>query len=933
MGEPASGSMRHSDRRHLGGRALIGREDELAAARAFLAGAHGRVLVVEGDAGIGKTTFLGAARAEAETAGQRVLAAEAGPLEGPLAFSGLHDLLPAPLADVGDRIPAAQRRVLERALLLTGSDAPVEPGQLAFAVLGVLRAFADHGAVLIVVDDEQWLDEPSTTALGYALRRSAGTQLRFVVSHRSGTDERLAGGLPSSRVERVHLRPLSLGATHRLIVDAYGNPLPRPVLMRVHDTAEGNPFYALELARALLEAGQPAEPSRPIPVPTTLETLIQARLAELSVEGRTLVLHAAAMAPPERNALVAAAGEAAFDEVLERRVLEVERGQIRFAHPLLAAGAYSSTPPHAVRAAHRRLATLVSRPDRRARHLALAAEEPSAEVARTLDDTAERHAALGAATNAAEYAELALELTPIDDADARERRTVRAAELAREANLMARAVALAEPFVAHADAGPLRARALLALARARGDDLHLKVELLRRAASEAGDDAELRLGCERYLAEILMNGDVADAQAHAATALRLADQIAQPQAVGAALALLVLIHSYAGAPLDDGVIERALALDDTPGLRGYSLPATTAGIWLMYRDRLTESRDLLESSYARAAESGDDWSRVIVSYHLAELECRAGRLQEAERWSSDGLELIEQLEHEAARSAHLAVQALVDLYRGRLDEASTSAQAALELATEVGDEMFRLQSQAVLGVISLARGDAGGAAELLGPLHAEMDDVGFREPSLFLVLPSAIEALAQAGASDQAAALLAVLEERAALLDSVSSRAAAARCRGLVAVARGQLEDGVLELEAALDYHARIGDELEAARTLTMLGSVQRQVLRRSQARNTLTAAIETLDRLGAAGWADCARRELARIGGRVREGELTAGERRVAELVAEGRSNKDVAEALVVTVRAVEANLTRVYEKLGIRSRTELVHALAAADPTEPSG
>ena len=163
-------------------------------------------------------------------------------------------------------------------------------------------------------------------------------------------------------------------------------------------------------------------------------------------------------------------------------------------------------------------------------------------------------------------------------------------------------------------------------------------------------------------------------------------------------------------------------------------------------------------------------------------------------------------------------------------------------------------------------------------------------------------------------------EERARALDRAFALAAAARCRALVAAAHGDSEEALAHLDRALAEHARVARPFERARTLLVQGSIQRRANRRRAARTTLEEALSEFERLGAALWAERARAELARIGGRTSSAdELTPSERRVAELVVEGRTNREVAAALFLTERTVETHLTHVYAKLGVRSRTEL--------------
>jgi DNA-binding CsgD family transcriptional regulator len=191
-----------------------------------------------------------------------------------------------------------------------------------------------------------------------------------------------------------------------------------------------------------------------------------------------------------------------------------------------------------------------------------------------------------------------------------------------------------------------------------------------------------------------------------------------------------------------------------------------------------------------------------------------------------------------------------------------------------------------------------------------------------------VEALTELARLKEAAELLAWYEENASRLGRRSALASAWRCRGLLAAADGDLEGALMSFERALTEHAAAPFPFDRARTLLAFGAALRRAKRKADARERLEEAAAEFERLDAAVFAAAARSELARIGGRRRsEGGLTPTERQIAELVAEGRSNKEVAAALFVTVKTVEANLSRVYAKLGIHSRAGLGRRLTERD------
>ena len=267
---------------------------------------------------------------------------------------------------------------------------------------------------------------------------------------------------------------------------------------------------------------------------------------------------------------------------------------------------------------------------------------------------------------------------------------------------------------------------------------------------------------------------------------------------------------------------------------------------------------------------------------------------------------------------------MIAAHRGRIEDARARAQAAVARAEAEGMYVAQSGHRWVLGFIELSLGDATAA---LGYLRRSFElhnpftlDPG--QPNLGDLL----EALIAVGDLDEAEEVLATWEERALKLDRAWALAILARCRGLLLAARGDLDGAFASFERALAEHARSTDPFHHARTLLALGRTQRRAKKRAAARTTLEDALAHFERLGAPLWAEQTCAELARIGGRApSNGELTEAESRIAMLVAEGRTNREVAAALFLTVHSVETTLTRVYRKLEVRSRAELAHLLAA--------
>jgi DNA-binding CsgD family transcriptional regulator len=574
---------------------------------------------------------------------------------------------------------------------------------------------------------------------------------------------------------------------------------------------------------------------------------------------------------------------------------------------------------------HARLAEVVADPEERVRHLALSATGPSTEVAAELEDAAAQAEERGAPATAAELLELAARLTAPEDAHAARRRSLEAARRHVAAGDASRARGLLEALLRETPAGGERCDVLLDLAETRADDLTASLALYEEAVREARrDPPRLARAYARMSLVEFVRGDLRGALRHARKALARAEEAGDAYLLVEAIGCVLFWETFHGGATE-GLLERGLALerdlDEPPPL--YSSPEFVRGLRLMYADSIDESRAALEDELARAGERGDDEARSHCLFHLAELEWRAGRWVAALARAEEGLELVEQSGLEQNTSAALFARALISASLGRIDNARADAERGIALSELVGDETFRIQNTIVLGTLELSLGNAAEAARLLGPLWDLLASRGHREPTVYPVLPNAIEAFVATGRLDGAERLQSQLEHAGREFDSPWALATAARCRGLLEAARGDLDAALSHLEHGLVEHERLPNPLERGRTLLALGTVRRRRKEKRAAREALDAAIAIFDRLPAPLWADRARAERARIGGRVGAGELTETERRIAELVAEGRSNKEVAARLFITARTVEGHLTRVYEKLGVRSRGELVHRL----------
>lgn len=368
--------------------------------------------------------------------------------------------------------------------------------------------------------------------------------------------------------------------------------------------------------------------------------------------------------------------------------------------------------------------------------------------------------------------------------------------------------------------------------------------------------------------------------------------------------------------------ERATALDSKAGavraVDGADLPL---GALLKAADRLDEARARLEGVLAAATREQDDSSQFEVALELGHLECLAGRWQLAEHYASQTAEIVEVTGQHELRPAVLVLEALLCSLRGQLDRARTKALDGLATAEQAHSLWFTLMSLPVLGFTELSAGQAAEAVSYLARADDICERIGLREPGRFRFLADYVEALIATGDLNRAQAVLGRLGERGSTLGRRWALATAGRCEMLLVAARGDSDGALAHLERALAHHADLPMPFERARTLLAGGTVHRRARHKKDARDMLNEALACFEALGATVWARQARDGLARIGLRTASPlDLTATERRVAELVATGQTNREIAEALFISLRTVESTLSRVDRKRGVRSRAELV-------------
>jgi DNA-binding CsgD family transcriptional regulator len=913
------------------GGGVLGRADQLAAVDRFLDAPRSRGLVLEGEAGIGKTTLWLAGVDAARRRGYEVLRATPLPVEASLSLAALGDLLEGVRTATRERLPGVQRHALARALGEEESASRVHVRLLAAAVLALLRALGAERRVLVAVDDLQWLDRASGSVLVYALRRLGDADVRLLATCRGDPGaplpfdlERAVGG---EELVRVALGPLSEGAIRRMLRLRLDLDLPRPHLHAVHETTNGNPFYALELARA----GVRTDASGGIRLPHDLEELVATRLWTLPAKTRDALAVVASIADRRLELLTRAGAAEALEPALAAGVLHLHGDRVRFAHPLIAAAALQEAGEERLRQVHRLLAEIVDEPEQRVRHLAAAATEPDADLARLLADAAEAARGRGAPAAAAQLLERALELAPPGE-DALPARLMAAAAAAHaEAGHTERVGELVAEAQRRLPPGPARAEILVTAAETRPG----LVDLFRQAAAEAGDTAvgvRARLG---LVMQELLAGAWADAVEHAQEAAGLARRLDARPLLGTALTYVGGTKLMDSRP--DGIreLEEALELEREVGtlpMTPHESPRAWMGAALLLRDDPDAARRVYEERLARGRERGDELSVFQSMQLLLVVELRAGELAAARARAAEALDELEALDYPYGRPILLSVLASVDAHLGELERARELATEAVAVLESAGDRLWATHARASLLFTELCAGDAGAAVAQADAIASRFPDG--RECWWSYHQADELAALALAGEDERALARVEALRRAGEELELPRFLAWAERGLGLVRAARGDLPAAQAALEAALAHHERFRLPLERARTLLAYGHVLRRAKRRRQAHAALAEAIAAFERAGACHLARSAEDELRHLGGRPSAGghELTTAEAQIAELVAAGLSNKEVAARLYVAVSTVEAALTRIYGKLGLRSRSQLARALADRR-TPPAG
>ena len=907
-------------------------DDLLAQARTGVSG----VLVLRGEAGIGKTALADYAADQAGPARMRALRVTGVEAETELAFAGLYSLLHQVAGHLAE-LPARQAAALDSAL---GRGSPADsgawPDRLAVAAgtHGLLTAAAQECALLVLVDDLQWLDAPSRDALLFALRRLDRDAIACVLTVRADGPLPAPAGLPCYDLGGIALDPAV-----QLIAKIAGAAPSGEVARRLHAETAGNPLALAELSATLTAAQlDGAElPHVPLEPGAAIRERFSARMDKLSPAARSALLVAAAAGRcPAADVIAAAhrldddpAVSAAMSESEVAGLVRVTADGITFGHPLLRSVAYHAARPAHRRAAHRALAQVLARRDaeRAAWHLAAAATGPDEAAAAALEAAGELAAAKGAPQAAAAAWERAAELSRAHTH--RFRRLARAAEAALSGGELDRAIRLTDGlWSAPADVTDARARLLAVRGR-----LQLLTGKMAAAQRDLRQAADLAAGSDpRLAAELLF--DAVDAAVEAGlhdAAGEAATQMARLAGHGDETARFLADIAGGYALWSRGDPDGAMPLINSARSRLETDPALAASpryqsaicsAWTVIAD-FDKARLYADRAVDLAQSTGALGQLPVAISQLTFLDKETGRWPQALAHASQTLELARESAQPRLACDALVTMAEIEAAQGRDADCRRHAGEADQVAGELGLPMLQFLARRSQALLELGRGRADEAIRRYDELRRLAARWNITHP-YYSVVPDLIEAHARAGSLGQARNLLAEFLPQVPADGHSPAAARAARCRGILAA-----DDFDASFGAAIAGHDRGEVAFQHARTRLCYGERLRRAQRRRDARVQLRAAAEIFDRLDARPWAERARAELRASGETIVAGhdreQLTPQELQIALLVTAGKTNAEIGRAVFLSTRTVEFHLSRAYRKLGVSSRTELTRQLAA--------
>jgi DNA-binding CsgD family transcriptional regulator/tetratricopeptide (TPR) repeat protein len=890
---------------------------------------HGGALIVRGDVGTGKSALLRAGARRAAERGMLVLTAAGVPSEAHLPFAGLHQLL-RPVLGAADHLPRPQGDALAAAFGLNHGGAS-DLFTTALAVLDLLAEVSERAPVLVVAEDAHWLDSSTADVLAFVARRLHSEAVVLLAELRDGVESPLdRAGLPELRLEPLDAQ--QAGA----LLDRRAAGLAAPVRERLLATAAGNPLALVELPVAWASGGDDERPPMPswLPLTTRLEQAFAARVSDLPIATRRLLLVAAVDDAGVLAEVLSAASTLADAELtvedlapaVSARLVSISGTDLRFRHPLVRTAICQAASTAQRHAAHAALAgVLGGQPDRRAWHRAASSVGPDEEVAGELDAAAASAQRRGAISVAQAALERAAQLS--EDPRRRSERLLDAADMAFELGLHDAVGRLLQ------EADPLQLDPL------QNTRLAWRREMIQGGLWSGAS----RIGAFVEIAERLRRDGATDLALDALLTVALRCWWSNPDQE--TRELLVAAAERIDVPPDSPQMLAIL---------GLAAPVERGGVVVerMARLRPGAVTDPLEAlQLGRAATAVGTFDRAAAYLETAVEALRGqGRL---------GL-LAQALVHQAWGAAHignwrLAVAAAEEAERlagetsqprwvaaGRLAGATVAGmrgddERAESLAAAAEEVLLPMGANPMLSLVALARGAAALGDGRHDDAHDHLrrifdpSDVAFHPFVRGWAIADLVEAAVHTGHEDEARAALQDLEPLAGATRDALVNAGVRCARALLAGDR----------EADALFRAGLGEELRSwpflrARLLLAHGTWLRRRRRVARSRAPLREAREAFDALGAIPWAERARQELRASGetSRRREpdrrDELTPQELQIAQMAADGLTNREIGRRLYLSHRTVSTHLYRMFPKLGVTARSELRSALEGARPGE---
>lgn len=958
--------------------APVGRTELLARLERVLH-SRGRALLT-GPAGVGKTELALAAAARAESRGETVIWLATLPADRDIPGAAAAALVasvaacvswPAPgtahsgpggpgdpagpgTYDLLDGLPGPQRTAVamlcREALIPDGGWDAIA---LRLGLAQILRTLAARGPVLLVVDGVQRVDDTSADLVRFALHLAPpAVRVLAVETPSPYGSEPGEGGTPRpdpaagpeplwvpSEADVLFVPPLQADEIAELLIH---HRLPSRMAGRIHRASGGNPRLALAVGRSLADARTPVHHAEALSLSGRARDLARQLLSAASPGVRsTLLLAALALRPTASLIRRAGRPTAEADLAAAERANLIsldEDGTVGFT-----AGVLPSTLVHDAcwtkrSAGHAALARVVDDPVEEVRHRALATDSPDGALAAEVADAADIARRRGNSALAAELALLAAESTPVQDGAHRMARLVDAAEEAARAARADLAMRAATDLLAR-DAAPAdRVRARLAVLDTAGQGLCDLEEIYVHAMEDSEGDTALRAAVQLRLAVkyVLADGDPVRSRAAAVESAALAGSVGDRRTAARALTVQARMDRVLGSPDAERVLAEARALEvfERPlGIRNAAQILTIRHA--LFDDRLTDARDQVNALLPLVERRGPVEDAIELFRTLAEIGARQGQCATALAHAGRSLALT--LEAGLSPGPAWYALALAETAGGSFERAASYARRSVRASEEEGDHVFLSRSRYALGRVQLINGDVASSLESLRRVQADERAQSTVDPSMLRWHEELAEALLANDAPEEAAALLAGVRPVAERLGRTTVLLGCDRAYALYLAASGKPDEAADLLARTAESFAVAGLPLERGRALIALARVERRRRRRSAAQSALHAAAAVFERAGAVPWLGLTTETSSRTAEPApARGEslssLTDAELRLALLVGQGASNQEAAAKLYLSVKTVEARLTRIYQKLDVRSRAQLATALTARQGHRPA-